>query len=102
MYGKISSLVVGGSDSNERIGGLHALNALVDFKGDDAGQKMTRFSSYLRTVMRGSDYAAMVVAARTLGRLAKPGGTLTAELVESEVKAALEWRDGAFRREGFR
>ncbi|KAJ8107642.1 hypothetical protein OPT61_g8723 [Boeremia exigua] len=33
----------------------------------------------------------MVVAAKALGRLAKPGGTLTAELVEAEVKGALEW-----------
>jgi FKBP12-rapamycin complex-associated protein len=41
--------------------------------------------------MRGNDYAAMMVAARALGRLAKPGGTLTAELVEAEVKGALEW-----------
>ncbi|PSN67313.1 ARM repeat-containing protein [Corynespora cassiicola Philippines] len=88
---KISSLIVSGNDSNERIGGIHALNALIDFKGDDAGQKTTRFASYLRNVMRGSDTASMVVAARALGRLAKPGGTLTAELVEAEVKGALEW-----------
>lgn len=32
----------------------------------------------------------MVVAARALGRLATPGNPLTAELVDSEVKAALE------------
>lgn len=79
------------SDSSERIGGIHALNALIDFRGDDAGQKTTRFASYLRTVMRGNDYVAMVVAAKALGRLTKPGGTLTAELVEAEVKTALEW-----------
>ncbi|ORY17763.1 armadillo-type protein [Clohesyomyces aquaticus] len=88
---RISLLIVSGSDSNERIGGIHALNALIDFKGDDAGQKTTKFASYLRTVMRGTDTASMVVAARALGRLAKPGGTLTAELVEAEVKGALEW-----------
>jgi FKBP12-rapamycin complex-associated protein len=41
--------------------------------------------------MRGQDITAMVVAAKALGRLAKPGGTLTAELVEAEVKGALEW-----------
>lgn len=41
--------------------------------------------------MRGQDTTAMVVAAKALGRLAKPGGTLTAELVEAEVKGALEW-----------
>ena len=32
----------------------------------------------------------MIIAARALGRLATPGGTLTAELVEAEVKTALE------------
>ncbi|OAL49589.1 ARM repeat-containing protein [Pyrenochaeta sp. DS3sAY3a] len=91
VYTKISGLIVTGSDSNERIGGIHALNALIDFRGDDAGQKTTRFASYLRAVMRGPDITAMVVAAKALGRLAKPGGTLTAELVEAEVKGALEW-----------
>ncbi|KAF2871907.1 armadillo-type protein [Massariosphaeria phaeospora] len=88
---RISTLIVSGNDTNERIGGIHALNALIDFKGDDAGQKTTRFASYLRNVMRGADIASMVVAAKALGRLAKPGGTLTAELVEAEVKGALEW-----------
>ncbi|EAT84522.2 hypothetical protein SNOG_08246 [Parastagonospora nodorum SN15] len=87
----ISGLVKSGNDSNERIGGIHALNALIDFRGDDAGQKTTRFASYLRAVMNGQDTTAMVVAAKALGRLAKPGGTLTAELVEAEVKGALEW-----------
>jgi FKBP12-rapamycin complex-associated protein len=88
---RLSHLINNSNDSNERIGGVHALNALIDFRGDDAGQKTTRFASYLRAIMRGTDYAAMVVAARALGRLAKPGGTLTAELVEAEVKGALEW-----------
>jgi FKBP12-rapamycin complex-associated protein len=88
---RISSLIVAGVDHNDRIGGIHALNALIDFKGDDAGQKTTRFASYLRNVMRGQDTTSMVVAAKALGRLAKPGGTLTAELVEAEVKGALEW-----------
>ena len=41
--------------------------------------------------MRGNDINAMIYAARALGRLAIPGGTLTAELVESEVRSALEW-----------
>lgn len=41
--------------------------------------------------MKGNDTAAMVVAAKTLGRLVAPGGTLTAELVDAEVKLALEW-----------
>lgn len=91
MNTRISQLIVHGNDSNERIGGILALDRLIDFDGDDAAQKVTRFASYLRSVMRSNDNAAMILAARALGRLAVPGGTLTTELVESEVKSALEW-----------
>ncbi|KAI9804847.1 MAG: hypothetical protein M1825_001216 [Sarcosagium campestre] len=91
VNGKISQLIVHSNDSNERIGGILALDRLIDFDGDDPAQKTTRFAGYLRNVMRSNDTAAMILAARALGRLAIPGGTLTAELVESEVKSALEW-----------
>lgn len=62
----------------------------MDFKGDDPAQRTTRFANCLRTVLRGNDTAAMIVAARALGKLATPGNPLTAELVDSEVKASLE------------
>lgn len=68
-----------------------ALEKLIDFDYDDNNQKTTRFVNYLRSVIRGNDTNAMVRAAKVLGRLAVPGGTLTTELVESEVKQALEW-----------
>jgi FKBP12-rapamycin complex-associated protein len=84
---RISQLI----ESSDQVGGIYALNSLIDFRGDDAGQKTTRFASYIRTVMRGTDHTAMVFAAKALGRLAKPGGTLTAEVVDAEVKVALEW-----------
>ncbi|KAI9837156.1 MAG: phosphatidylinositol kinase- protein kinase tor1 [Sclerophora amabilis] len=88
---RIAQLIVHSNDSNERIGGILALDRLIDFDGDDPAQKTTRFASYLRNVMRSNDNAAMILAARALGKLAVPGGALTAELVESEVKSALEW-----------
>ena len=44
-----------------------------------------------KRILEGSDTHAMVVAAQCLGKLATPGGALTAELVEAEVKHALEW-----------
>lgn len=91
MNSKIQKYVVQGNDTNERIGGIYAIIQLIDFKGDDAGQKTTRYASYLRFVAQGNDTTAMVHAARALGRLVKPGGTLTAELVEAEVKSALEY-----------
>ncbi|KAI9726194.1 MAG: phosphatidylinositol kinase- protein kinase tor1 [Chrysothrix sp. TS-e1954] len=87
---RATSLALQGTDSAERIGGIHALSALVDFKGDDAAQRTTRFANTLRGVMRGQDTAAMIPAARALGLLATPGNPLTAELVDSEVKVALE------------
>ena len=91
MIGRMVALILTGTDTHERTGGLYALNALVDFKGDDAAQKVTKFSNLIKRTLEGSDTAAMVVAARCLGKLATPGGTLTAELVDAEVKHALEW-----------
>ena len=88
---RIHNLIITGADTHERIGGLYALNALIDFKGDDAALKVTKFNTYLRRTFEGNDTSAMVVAAKCLGRLAAPGGALTAELVEAEVKHALEW-----------
>jgi len=82
--------VLSGVDTAEKIGGIHALTALMDFKGDDLAQRTTRFANCLRNVLRGTDTAAMIVAARALGKLATPGNPLTAELVDSEVKASLE------------
>ena len=88
---RIAQLVVTGGDANERIGGLLALDRLIDFEGVDSAQKTTRFASYLRSALRSTDTLVLAYAARALGRLAKPGGALTAELVESEIQSALEW-----------
>lgn len=88
---RIAQLVVTGGDANERVGGLLALDQLIDFGGVDAAQKTTRFASYLRSALRSNDNVVLAYAARSLRRLAKPGGALTAELVESEIQSALEW-----------
>ena len=64
---------------------------MIAFAGDDAAKKTARFYGNLRSALRSSDNAVLIFAARALGHLAVPGGALTAELVESEVKSALEW-----------
>lgn len=79
------------NDTTDKIGGILALGVLIDVDHDDSTQKTTRYANYLRSIMRGNDNHCMVLAAKTLGQLAAPGGTLTSELVESEVKQALEW-----------
>ena len=88
---RMVTLILSGTDTHERTGGLFALNTLIDFKGDDAAAKVTKYNNYIKRVLEGSDTYAMVVAAGCLGKLATPGGALTAELVEAEVKHALEW-----------
>ncbi|KAI4086955.1 MAG: hypothetical protein LQ339_008975 [Xanthoria mediterranea] len=88
---RLGQLVVNSSDPNEKIGGILAVEKLIDFDGDDAAQKTTRFAGYLRAGLRANDNNVLLYAARALGHLAVPGGALTAELVESEVKSALEW-----------
>ena len=79
------------NEPNEKIGGILAVEQLIQFDGDDAAQKTTRFSGFLRAALRSNDNTVLMFAARALGHLAVPGGALTAELVESEVKSALEW-----------
>ncbi|KAI1004105.1 Serine/threonine-protein kinase [Podosphaera aphanis] len=88
---KISQLIIHGTDPADRLGGITALDALIDFDGVDSGQKVTRFTQCLRTVLKGKDLVPMQPAAAALGRICRPGGSLISELVESEVKTALEW-----------
>ena len=70
---------------------MYALDALVDFEGVDITAKYTRFPANLKTILRGKDIVPMQPAAIALGKLCRPGGSLISELVESEVKTALEW-----------
>ncbi|KAL8683312.1 MAG: hypothetical protein Q9186_000695 [Xanthomendoza sp. 1 TL-2023] len=88
---RLGQLLLNNSDPNEKIGGILAVERLIDFDGDDAAQKTTRFAGYLRAGLRANDNNVLIYAARALGHLAVPGGALTAELVESEVQSALEW-----------
>ncbi|RKF72543.1 Serine/threonine-protein kinase tor2 [Golovinomyces cichoracearum] len=88
---RISQLITQATDPADRIGGIHALDALIDFDGVDSAQKVTRFTQYLRSVLKGKDLMPMQPAAIALGKICRPGGSLISELVESEVKTALEW-----------
>ena len=88
---RITQLITHGNDAADKLGGIHALDALIDFEGVDTAQKITRFTQALRTVLRGKDIVPMQPAAIALGKICRPGGSLISELVESEVKTALEW-----------
>ena len=80
---------------DRRLGGIRAIAALIDVRlGEDAG-KISRFASYLRDVFQpSSDAATMRAASAALGHLARTGGSLAADVVELEVRRALEWLHG--------
>ncbi|KAH6880771.1 armadillo-type protein [Thelonectria olida] len=88
---RVTQLITHGSDSYERLGGIYALDALIDFDGVEVALKYTRFTQNLKTILRGKDINPMQPAAIALGKLCRPGGSLISELVDSEVNTALEW-----------
>ncbi|ORY61495.1 phosphatidylinositol 3-kinase-like protein [Pseudomassariella vexata] len=94
LYNGVNSRITSLVHSNtpgDRIGGVYAMDALVDFEGVDVTVKYTRFTSNLKAILRGTDLVPMQSAAVALGKLTRPGGSLISELVDSEVKTSLEW-----------
>lgn len=86
--------LVHSSDNYEKQSGVIVIDKLIDYDGEENTVKITRFANYLRIVLPGSDTQTMILASKALGRLAVPGGTLTSEFVEFEVKRAMEWLQG--------
>lgn len=81
-------------DTAQTLGGIAALNALIDFDsgvGEESATKTARFSNYLSSLILSNDINIMKQATKTLGKLATPGGTLTGDFVDFEAKKAIEW-----------
>lgn len=89
---------VSSTDPAETMGGILAIDELIDVSGEENEAKIIRFANYLRKVFQqapvSADTATLVMAAKALGHLARAGGTLTADFVEFEVRRALEWLQG--------
>ena len=88
---RISNLIVQAPESSDKIGGVLALDRLIDCDAIDPAQKASKYSNYLRAALKSNDYSVLDAAARALGHLARPGGAYTAELVEAELTSAFEW-----------
>lgn len=87
LYDKISSLLES-SDVAENLGALRAIDELIDVALGENGSKVSRFSSYMRTVFEAKrDPEILVHASRVLGHLARAGGAMTADEVERQVAA---------------
>jgi FKBP12-rapamycin complex-associated protein len=91
--------LVNSKESYERLGGILAIDKLVDLNYDDP-KKITLCSNYLRNTLTSyGDSITVTLVAKTLGKLAKASAstsskTLTAEWVEFEIRRALEWLEG--------
>jgi hypothetical protein len=76
------------SDVAENLGALRAIDELIDVAVGENGSKVSRFSSYMRTVFEAKrDPDILVHASRVLGHLARAGGAMTADEVERQVTA---------------
>ena len=78
-------------DPHDKVGGILALDRLIDCDAVDAASKVSKYSNYLRAALRSNDALVLDHASRALGHLARPGGAYTAELVEAEMTSAFEW-----------
>ena len=86
--------LVHSAEVSEKLGGILAIDELIDIEGESNATKISRFANYLRIVLPGVDPQVMAAASKALGHLALAGGTLTADFVEFEVKRSLEWLQG--------
>jgi len=82
--------LVKSEEPHEKLGGIFAMDALVDVECEESPTFITRFANYLRLILPCNNVATMIMASKVLGHLAQAGGTLTADFVEFEMKRALE------------
>eukprot|EP01083_Nonionella_stella_P022317 61746_1 len=90
--------IVNTGDSGEILGGIMLIDELIDVQYCQYDEtNVIKFASYLRWVLKPthSDVAILELVASTLGHLVRSGGSLTSDIVESEVKRALEWLEGS-------
>ncbi|KAH7836314.1 hypothetical protein Vadar_034584 [Vaccinium darrowii] len=94
LYDRITNLLES-NDVGENLGALRAIDELIDVSLGENASKVSRFSSYMRTVFEVKrDPKILVLASKVLGHLARAGGAMTADEVEWQVKNALDWLKG--------
>ncbi|PNW79096.1 hypothetical protein CHLRE_09g400553v5 [Chlamydomonas reinhardtii] len=95
VYQRIGNMLLKGNDITRRMGGVLAIDELIDVKlsGDDAA-KTARLSGLLSRVLEESeDPVLSESASHTLGHLVRSGGAMTSDIVEKEIRRSLAWCD---------
>ncbi|RWV96636.1 hypothetical protein GW17_00040632 [Ensete ventricosum] len=85
FYDRIANLL----ESNEvadNLGALRAINELIDVSLGESASKVSKLSSYMRTLFEVKrDPEVLVLASEVLGHLVRAGGAMTADEVERQV-----------------
>ncbi|KAI0228314.1 phosphatidylinositol kinase- protein kinase tor1 [Massospora cicadina] len=79
------------NEPNDKIGGIVAIDKMISTTTDVSSNQSIRFINFLRPALPCNDTQVMVMASKTLGKLALSGETLTANSIDFEIKRALEW-----------
>ncbi|CEM08834.1 unnamed protein product [Vitrella brassicaformis CCMP3155] len=87
--------LVSSPHQEDKIGGIMAIDELIDVQCDENETKIIRFSNYLRMIFQQCssgplEHSILPRATRALGHLARAGGTMTADFVEFELRRSLE------------
>lgn len=91
VFTYVFALVHDASDTNKRMAGLAALDALIDAPSADEEKKGIKFANALSNGLRAAhgDFEFLQALSKALGRMAQK--TANVDFVESEVTRSLEW-----------
>lgn len=79
------------NEPTEKMGGIIAIDKMMENNSDIGSSQSVRFINFLRPALPCNDTQVMIMASKTLGKLALSGETLTANSIDFEIKRALEW-----------
>ncbi|GBG77479.1 hypothetical protein CBR_g23926 [Chara braunii] len=95
LYGRLRAMIES-ADELENIGGVCAIDALIDWKLGEHSAKLNKLDSFLRYVFEVKrEEDTLLLAGNAFGHLLKVGNTvtsgLTAKTVDEMVTLALDW-----------
>jgi len=96
--------LVSSSENHEKLGGIAAIDELMEVPCEDNETKIIRFANHLRMIFQqpAVDTQVLIQASRVLGHLVRAGGSVTADFIEFELKRTLDWLQGDQRGDGRR
>ncbi|PWN23279.1 putative TOR1-1-phosphatidylinositol 3-kinase [Microstroma glucosiphilum] len=90
-------------NAHEKLGGIIAIESLIDLESEDNSARLYRFYQYLKPNLPCNDPQVMIAASKALGRVSKIGGhSLGDQFIEFEVLRALDFLQAGDRNESGR